>query len=113
MVAQSTYRKIIHIDMDAFYASMEQRDFPTCRDKPLVVGRMLNGRGGVVATASYEVWKFGIRSSHAFQNSATALPGYHFCVPNFVYSRFDTYKTVSKHIREIFHRVLLLYPNLL
>ncbi|WP_316830889.1 DNA polymerase IV [Pedobacter aquatilis] len=91
-------RKIIHIDMDAFYASVEQRDFPEYRGKALVVGGKPDSRG-VVATASYEARQYGIRSamscSKAYQLCPTAI---------FVYPRFDAYTAVSKAIREIFSR---------
>lgn len=91
------YRKIIHIDMDAFYASVEQRDIPEYRGKPIAVGGSPQGRGGVVATASYEARKFGV---HSAMPSKTAL---RLC-PDliFVYPRFEVYKNVSKKIRAIF-----------
>lgn len=92
-------RKIIHIDMDAFYASVEQRDFPEYRGKPLVVGGSPEGRGGVVATASYEARKFGVHSAMPSKTAQRLCPE-----AIFVYPRFDAYKAVSKHIREIFHR---------
>src|SRR3954465_11655302 len=92
-------RKIIHIDMDAFYASVEQRDNPEYRGKPLVVGGSPQGRGGVVAAASYEARKFGIRSAmpsrQALELCADVL---------FVYPRFAVYKEVSRKIRGIFAR---------
>ncbi|UKJ08883.1 DNA polymerase IV [Solitalea lacus] len=92
-------RKIIHIDMDAFYASVEQRDNPDYRGKPLVVGGLPEGRGGVVATASYEARKFGIRSA---MSSKRAL---HLCPEAiFIRPRFAVYKEVSAKIREIFER---------
>jgi DNA polymerase IV len=93
------FRKIIHIDMDAFYASIEQRDNPQYRGKPIAVGGSPHGRGGVVATASYEARKFGVRSAmpskKALQRCADLI---------FVRPRFDVYKEVSGRIREIFHR---------
>lgn len=92
-------RKIIHIDMDAFYASVEQRDFPEYRGLPLVVGGSPEGRGGVVATASYEARKFGIRSAMSSKTAQKLCPE-----ALFVFPRFDAYKAVSRHIREIFHR---------
>src|SRR5476651_1410307 len=95
----NTIRKIIHIDMDAFYALVEQRDNPEYRGKPIVVGGLPEGRGGVVATASYEARKFGIRSA---MPSKTALQLCPHAV--FVYPRFAAYKEVSNHIREIFSR---------
>ncbi len=87
-------RKIIHIDMDAFYASVEQRDNPELRGRPLAVGGM---HRGVVAAASYEARKFGVRSA---MPSVTAKR----CCPEliFVKPRFDAYREVSHQIRSIF-----------
>ena len=95
----TTLRKIIHIDMDAFYASVEQRDFPEYRGKPIVVGGKPEGRGGVVATASYEARKFGIRSAMPSKKAQQLCPD-----AIFVYPRFAAYKEASQKIREIFHR---------
>ncbi len=92
-------RKIIHIDMDAFYASIEQRDNPDYRGKPIAVGGSPQGRGGVVATASYEARKFGIRSAMPSKKAVQLCPDVIFVRP-----RFDVYKSVSLHIREIFGR---------
>jgi len=91
-------RKIIHIDMDAFYASVEQRDNPDYRGKPIAVGGSPTGRG-VVATASYEARKFGVRSAMSSRKAIQLCPDI-----IFVYPRFEAYKTVSRGIREIFQR---------
>jgi len=91
-------RKIIHIDMDAFYAAVEQRDFPEYKGKPLVVGGSPDGRG-VVATASYEARVFGIHSAMSARRAIQLCPHALFVRP-----RFDAYKSVSVHIREIFSR---------
>ncbi len=91
-------RKIIHIDMDAFYASIEQRDNEAYRGKPLVVGGSPDGRG-VVAAASYEARKFGIRSATSSKRAIQLCPDV-----IFVYPRFNVYKKVSRKIREIFRR---------
>ncbi|TSD64880.1 DNA polymerase IV [Inquilinus sp. KBS0705] len=98
-IQPQTLRKIIHIDMDAFYASVEQRDNPEYRGKPLVVGGLPEGRGGVVATASYEARKFGIRSAMPSKQALKLCPHALFVRP-----RFAAYKEVSQHIREIFSR---------
>ncbi|HZG26403.1 MAG TPA: DNA polymerase IV, partial [Chitinophagaceae bacterium] len=92
-------RKIIHIDMDAFYASVEQRDNPDYRGKPVIVGGLPEGRGGVVAAASYEARKFGIRSAMPSKKAAQLCPHAIFVRP-----RFDVYKEISRKIRDIFRR---------
>lgn len=90
-------RKIIHLDMDAFYASVEQRDFPELRGKPLVVGGDPKGRG-VVAAASYEVRKFGVRSAMSCYEARKRCPEVLFVRP-----RFEVYRAVSADIRAIMH----------
>ena len=92
-------RKIIHIDMDAFYASIEQRDHPEYRGKPIAVGGSPQGRGGVVATASYEARKFGIRSAMSSKKALQLCADVIFVRP-----RFEVYKEVSKKVRAIFER---------
>lgn len=91
-------RKIIHIDMDAFYASVEQRDFPEYRGKPLIVGGSPEGRG-VVAAASYEVRKYGVHSAMPAARAIRLCPHAIFVKP-----RFEVYREVSRQIREIFFR---------
>ena len=94
-VAPASHRKIIHIDMDAFYASVEQRDNPELRGKPVAVGG--SAERGVVAAASYEARKFGIRSAMPSVTAKRQCPDLIFVRP-----RFDVYKTISLQIREIF-----------
>ena len=88
-------RKIIHIDMDAFYASVEQRDQPDLRGKPVAVGSA--SQRGVVTTASYEARKYGVRSAMPSITAARLCPDLIFVPP-----RFHIYKIVSDQIREIF-----------
>jgi DNA polymerase-4 len=88
-------RKIIHIDMDAFYASVEQRDNPELRGKPVAVGG--SRERGVVAAASYEAREFGVYSAMPSVTARRKCPELIFVPP-----RFDVYKTVSQQIREIF-----------
>ena len=88
-------RKIIHIDMDAFYASIEQRDNPEYRGKPLAVGYA--AERGVVAAASYEARKFGVRSAMPSLTAMSKCPQL-----IFVSARFDVYHEVSNQIRDIF-----------
>ena len=88
-------RKIIHVDMDAFYASVEQYDNPELKGKPLAVG---GGHRGVVAAASYEARKFGVRSAMSSKLAIQKCPQLIFVPP-----RFARYKEISKKIRAIFH----------
>ncbi|MDF1695083.1 MAG: DNA polymerase IV [Saprospiraceae bacterium] len=89
-------RKIIHIDMDAFFASVEQRDHPELQGKPVAVGG--SKERGVVAAASYEARKYGVRSAMSSRLAYQKCP--HIV---FVKHRFDVYKEVSRQIREIFY----------
>jgi DNA polymerase-4 len=91
-----TYRKIIHVDMDAFYASVEQMDNPALRGKPIAVGGSENR--GVVSAASYEARKFGVRSALSGALAKKYCPEIIFVRP-----RFDRYKEISNKIHEIFH----------
>ncbi|MCR6672721.1 DNA polymerase IV [Devosia ginsengisoli] len=94
-MGRMTVRKMIHVDMDAFYASVEQRDNPALRGKPVAVGH--GAARGVVAAASYEARVFGVHSAMA---SVTAMRKCRDLI--FVPPRFDVYKAVSAQIREIF-----------
>jgi len=88
-------RKIIHVDMDAFYASVEQRDDPTLRGKPVAVGH--GARRGVVAAASYEARAFGVRSGLPSMTALRQCPDLIFVPP-----RFEVYRGVSAQIQAIF-----------
>jgi DNA polymerase-4 len=94
-VESARRRKIIHIDMDAFYASVEQRDHPELRGKPVAVGG--SRERGVVAAASYEARQFGIHSAMPSVTARRKCPELIFARP-----RFDVYRAVSQQIREIF-----------
>ncbi len=92
-----TNKKIIHVDMDAFFASVEQRDNPELKGKPIAVGG--SRQRGVVAAASYEARKFGVKSAMSSQKAAMLCPEI-----IFVKSRFEVYKEVSSIIRSIFKK---------
>jgi DNA polymerase-4 len=97
MTSPEGVRKIVHVDMDAFYASVEQRDNPELRGKPLAVG---HGRArGVVAAASYEARAYGVHSAMPSVTAQRKCPELIFTPP-----RFDVYRAVSLQIREIFGR---------
>jgi len=91
----SGFKKIIHVDMDAFFASVEQMDNPELRGKPVAVGGA--GDRGVVAAASYEARKFGVRSAMSGVQARKNCPDLIFVTP-----RFSRYKEISKQIRAIF-----------
>jgi DNA polymerase IV len=99
MVWRTAVRKIIHVDMDAFYASVEQRDDPQLRGKPVIVA--WRGKRSVVCAASYEARSFGVRSA------MPAVRAEHLC-PNGIFVApapdFPRYRAVSRSVREIFKR---------
>ncbi len=92
----TAYRKIIHVDMDAFYASVEQRDNPDLRGQPVVVGGTPEKRGAVAA-ASYEARQYGIHSAMPARTAVQRCPHLVFVRP-----RFEAYRAVSQQIRSIF-----------
>lgn len=93
---EEVQRKIIHIDMDAFFASVEQLDFPALRGKPLAVGG--GEKRGVIAAASYEARKFGVRSAMSGVMAKKLCPELIFVPP-----RFERYREISQRIRKIFY----------
>ena len=95
--SQMTVRKIVHIDMDAFYASVEQRDDPQLRGKPVVVA--WRGNRSVVCAASYEARRFGVRSAMPAIRAERLCPSAVFLPPD-----FPRYRAVSRLVREIFKR---------
>src|SRR5437899_10678924 len=97
-----TVRKIVHIDMDAFYASVEQRDDPQLRGKPVVVA--WRGNRSVVCAASYEARRFGVRSAMPAVRAERLCPNAVFLPPDFL-----RYRVASRHVHEILKR----HPDLI
>ena len=96
MSSEQNQRKIIHVDMDAFFASVEQRDHPEWRGKPLAVGQ--DSSRGVVSTASYEARKYGVHSAMSIQTAKRQCPDL-IIAPG----RYEVYREVSATIHRIFH----------
>ena len=96
-MVDAAVRKIIHVDMDAFFASVEQRDDPSLRGRPVAVGHA--AARGVVAAASYEARQFGVRSALPSVTALRRCPDLLFVPP-----RFDVYREVSRQIHEVFSR---------
>src|SRR5437773_6219511 len=99
MVSLTPVRRIIHVDMDAFYASVEQRDDPALRGRPLAVGGRPNGRG-VVAAASYEARAFGVRSAMSMSKALRLCPSLVIVPPDFA-----RYRAASNAVFAIFREV--------
>src|ERR1700751_6068466 len=94
-MGQTAARKLIHIDMDAFYASVEKRDDQALRGRPVAVARAPKGR--VCPAASYEARSFGVRSAMPSSTALRKCPGLLFVPP-----RFEVYRAVSRQIRAVF-----------
>lgn len=100
-----TQRAILHVDMDAFYASVEQRDNPALRGQPVIVGGL--GARGVVATASYEARQFGVRSAMPMSEARRRCPHGHYIAP-----RMSVYKAASEQVFDILRRFTPLVQGL-
>jgi DNA polymerase-4 len=99
-------RRIVHVDMDAFFAAVEKRDRPALRDRPVIVGRDLGGRG-VVAAADYLARRSGVRSGMPYVRARALCPGAEFVIP-----RMERYLAVSAQLAELFRRFTPLVEQL-